>query len=596
MGIFITLLLFLLSVGSQAVSDFGQDWSVETPHPDRAFLTHKKSRTFILLTKFKTRSPAVKFEEYFADGFSEDALNSRKEILEVEGDEWRELVSGSDTHEGVRYGGTSFKTADATFYERIWTHNNHVWHMALVTLDKLQAHDQMNNIMGRLNTSGKTSFFKSLSLNAYAGEEECSFPTDASINHLHKIVKPLHKNSACQKQKIHPSKLGDSYGLKLKHGTSASCLIGSKKALNAMKNGFLSVLDSWSEETQKQILHLHCREPVKQPGFLATFAYSAQMDMYEQCLSSAAILAGASIGAQALNQTASSLKALYRWVKTEKDPAGVITSILASKYEGFMCLNAKAQMDAVCEFSTNFLVGLAGTATGAGAAIAIKKGITSVRKLASIAGPGQGRALKDAHTKVNGVSVTFKSPDPFVKLVSQGKAEAARVAKALSAGAILQKSPAQMDKVLKAQGFTRIDTCIKMDGKCVTHKNPLTGKDEIAPMVVYVHPSGLAARLKPHGQSNAKFRQEPHGSFMLVNPEESNLAEALKKFRQNPTKPEEFMDKHLSWNQELAKIDMSTGTPLPSSPGHTKLPADIGPEEAKSYNDALSNLTHFSLR
>jgi len=209
--------------------------------------------------------------------------------------------------------------------------------------------------------------------------------------------------------------------------------------------------------------------------------------------------------------------------------------------------------------------------------------------------PAIARALNDARKKVNGVSPAFLKADDFVVSVAKGQAEAAKVIEALKKGAILEKSPADMDKILKAKGFERIDTCIKMNGECIKHINMKTGKEEIAPMVVYVHPSGLAARIKPHGDSTSKFRPKPHGSFMLVDPENKKLADGIKALKSKKTDSETFMNKFLSWEKEQAKVDMKTGNPLPSAPSRTKAPEGLSDADKVVYNDTLSGLTHFSI-
>lgn len=582
------LLFIFLSVFSpllaSATEDFGNDWIVSNPVPSKILLTHRKDKTFILISKFQTSTPVSQFEEYFADQFATDVKISRTEILNFENDQWSKLESGSNTFNGTRYGATSFNVKFGSFFERTWATEKTLWHMAMFTKDAFDVHQTLNSVMDRIpGTQKSSSVFSSLSFSAHAStdEEQCYMLPVQNLDQLNAIIPKVKCETG-------------THGIKLKDTNISNCIEGSQDAFKKMKAGFLSTLDNWEKETSKKVKSSQCKQPVQGKGFMASLVYPQQVQGYQACLTSAGLAAGMSLIGQSVMQTAGSLKGLYHWVKTEENPWGVVTSILAKEYKGFMCMSGKDQANAVCEFTTQFAAAIAGTAAGsAGAALAIHKSIQAIQGLTKI---GRAQAMLQAKKNLNGVSAAFLKADPFVESVTAGKAEASKVAKALRDGAILTRSPDDMDKILKAKGFTRIDTCIKFDGKCVNHINPKTGKEEVAPMVVYIHPSGLAARLKPQGQSNAKFRSEPHGSFMLVNPEVKDMPKALKQLKKNPADSEKFMNEYLSWDSELAKVDMKTGKPLPSAPGRTRVPAGLDDAEKTKFHDQISDMTHFTLK
>lgn len=611
---YLALLFIFFSALLEAKTDFGPEWEVSRPHPTRTFFSHKTSGTFVLLTQYQVSFAEEKFEEFFASEFPSSARSMRRDLIQEEGEEAGYLSTGSNTYQGIRYGSTSFSVIinqkDFQFHERLWVEGKTLWHLTMVEQNsKISTPKILDEIMIEIIAEKKITFLSAVSGVAYAADtDRCELPDSKKLAELNQIIPKIRNKvneQKCRKLSIHSSNLAGSYGVKLHNASGSSCLNGAGSALRKMKDGFLSNLNSWAGETDKRARSLGCHEPKMGEGFLASLAYSHLMDAYSKCMSAASMGAGASLIAQSLGQTAKSLRALYRWVKAEENPIGVITSILAAKYEGFMCLTASAQMRAVCEFSTHFLAALGASATGAGSVAAILKGVSAVRKLASVApakkkvvltrSPGEARALSDVKKNSQGLSVTFASHHPFVRSVAQGRAQAFRVARELRDGAILSRSPKEMDAILKRKGFTRIDTCIKLEGKCVRHKNPRTGKLEIAPMIVYVHPSGLATRLKPHGQSNAKFRREPHGSFMLVNPSDQNLSRALTRLRTKEDK-ERFMNQYLSWDKELAKMDMNSLTPLPSAPSRTRNPKGLNQEELRQYHDTLTDLTHFPLK
>lgn len=569
---------------SAFAQDFGSDWIVSKPVPTKILLTHKKEKSFILISKFETSSSVSQFEEYFADQFVTDVKASRTEILNLENDQWSKLETGTDTFKGVRYGASSFHVKFGSFFERTWATEKTLWHMAMFSSSSHYVHESLNQVMGNISGPQKTSsLFSKLSFTAHASSdvEQCYVMPVKDFQELTSIL-PKEK---CQSGK---------YGLKLQDAKFSDCLGGGKDAFKAMKAGFLSTMDSWEKETTKKVKSLKCKAPVQGKGFMASIAYPQQVQAYNSCLTSAGMSAGFTLAGQAVLQTGQSLKGLYHWVKAEENPWGVIASILATEYKGFMCLDAKSQMNAACEFSTQFASAIVGVAAGsAGAALAIHKSIKAIQGLTKL---GRAEALAHSKKTINGVSAAFLKADPFVESVTSGKAEAAKVAKALRDGAILTRTPDDMDKILKAKGFTRIDTCIKFNGECVKHINPKTRKEEVAPMVVYVHPSGLAARLKPQGQSNAKFRSEPHGSFMLVNPQVKNMPRALQQLKKNPSDSEKFMNEYLSWESELAKVDMKTGKPLPSAPARTRVPAGLDDSEKTKFHDQISDMTHFSIK
>lgn len=581
-------LLILLSVFSPffalAADDFGPNWIVSKPVPSKILLTNRKDKSFILISKFETTTAVSQFEEYFADQFVTDAKNSRQEILDIENDQWSKLETGTNTFKGIRYGATSFDVKFGSFFERTWATEKTLWHVAMFTKSSSLVHQTLNNVMEQLSATPKTSSFDSLlsiSAHASADGEKCYVIPLKELDELSAIV---------PKEKC----VSGIHGIKLKNTQMSNCLSGSEDAFKKMKEGFLSSLESWEKETGKKVKSSQCRQPVQGKGFMASIAYPQQVQSYQACLTSAGISAGMTLIGQSIMQTANSLKGLYRWVKAEENPWGVIASILATEYKGFMCMEGKDQLKAICEFSTQFASAIAGSVAGsAGAALAIHKSIKAIQGLTTL---GRAQALVHVKKNINGVSAAFLKADPFVESVTAGKAEAARIAKALRDGAILTKTPDDMDKVLRAKGFTRIDTCIKFDGKCVKHINPKTGKEEVAPMVVYVHPSGLAARLKPQGQSNAKFRSEPHGSFMLVNPSVKDMPKALQQLKKNPADSEKFMNEYLSWDAELAKVDMKTGKPLPSAPARTRVPAGLDESEKTKFHDQISDMTHFTLK
>jgi hypothetical protein len=595
------LIILLVFISSTFAAD--TDWTVMTPSENRMFLSHPTKNIFVLITRFKTGFSDEKFDEYLVSDFPDDLKKSRREFLNSQQDSWQKLMTGTDTLNGHRYGSSAFVArpgkVETTFGERIWVNKSTLWHVAIINggSDQLEI---MNEIMTTINDPKKTSFFGSPISKAYAGEDDsCSEIHDTEFRELKGIVSKINDRN-CNLKGIHPSKLSKYYGLKFSSAEFSSCLKGSGDALRSMKNGFLSTIDSWQEKTGEQMKKLNCVEPKQPSGFIAAIGYSQQVQTYQYCLSAASTAAGIGMVADSLMETGIALKSLYQWVKAEENPLGIITSILASKYEGFMCLTPEAQQEAICEFSTHFLTALAATAAGAGSVMAIKKGLGAVRGIAALApvmtkSPAIARALLDARKKVAGISPAFLHADDFVVSVGKGQAEAAKVIEALRKGAILEKNPAQMDAALKAKGFTRIDTCIKMNGKCVEHINAKTGQKEIAPMVVYVHPSGVAARIKPHGDSTSKFRPNPHGSFMLVDPENKKLAEGIKAMKGKSGDPEAFMNKYLSWEKELAKVDMKTGNPLPSAPSRTRMPEGMSDADKNLYNDTLSGLTHFSV-
>lgn len=610
---YLVLILIFFSAFLEARVDLGPEWDVSQPHPTRTFFKHKTSGNFLLLTQYQVTFPEEKFEEFFASEFPSTARSMRRDLIQEEGEVASSLRTGTDTIHGVRFGKTSFSVTfnqkDFQFFERLWVEGKTIWHLTLVKPNsKISSPKILDEVMGEIITKKDITFYSAFFPVAYASDSDrCELPDSGKLSELNEIIPKIRTKAneqKCRNLSIHSSNRSGSYGIKLLNASGSSCLSGAGSALRKMKDGFLSNLNTWAGETDKRAQSLGCHEPKMGEGFLASLAYSHLMDAYTKCMSAASLGAGASLVAQSLGQTAKSLRALYRWVKAEENPIGVITSILAAKYEGFMCLNANAQMNSICEFSTHFLAAIGVSATGAGSVAAILKGVSAVRKLASITplkkkivltrSPGEARALSDMKKKSQGLSVAFASHHPFVRSVATGKAEAFRVARELRDGAILSRSPIEMDLILKRKGFTRIDTCIKLEGKCVRHKNPRTGKTEIAPMVVYVHPSGLATRLKPHGQSNAKFRREAHGSFMLVNPADQNMPRALSKLRTKQDK-ERFMNQYLSWDKELAKMDMHSLTPLPSAPSRTRNPKGLNPEELRKYHDTLTDLTHFPL-
>lgn len=573
------------------------EWKVTFPASNRMFLSHPDKNVFVLITRFESSISDETFDEYLASEFPDAVHSSRKEFLISQNDHYNNLSTGTSTLKGHRYGATSFNS----FSERIWSDKGTLWHVAMVNHDRFEQHALMNEIMDGLLVPVKTSFMGSIIPSAYASssDEDCYDKLDKNYKELGKIVGQIQKKN-CDIKGIHPKKNSGKYGLKFTAAGFSSCLKGSGDAIRSMKNGFLSSMGEWQEKTGQQIKSLNCVEPKQPSGFWAQIGYSQQMQNYQYCLTAASTSAGIGMVADSVTQTAKSLKALYQWVKAEENPLGVITSIVASKYDGFMCLTSEAQQEAICEFSTHFVAALAATAAGAGSVAAIAKGLKAARSVAALApvmskSPAVIRALQDAKKSINGVSPAFIKAEPFTVSVAKGQAEAAKVIESLKKGAILEKSPAEMDKILKAKGFERIDTCIKMKGECVKHINMKTGKEEIAPMVVYVHPSGLAARIKPHGDSTSKFRPKPHGSFMLVDPENKKLAEGIKALKSKKTDSETFMNTFLSWEKEQAKVDMRSGKPLPSAPNRTNVPEELSDADKVVYNDTISNLTHFGI-
>lgn len=587
------VVIFLMLCTSAFAAD--DDWLSTSPASNRIFLTHKSKKVFALVTKFQTGFSDEKFDEYLVSDFQDEIVESRKNFLVSQNDFAKSVIAGTDTLNGFRYGGVAFNH----FRERVWAQENTLWHVAMFINDGSDSHPLMNEIMLSIVEVKKTSFFGSLIPSAYAHNgDDCGIPSP-EFRELNGIIKNIN-DSKCNVKGINPKKLSKHYGLKFTSANFGSCLKGSGDALRKMKNGFLSTIEEWKEQTGKEIKKMNCVEPKQPSGFLASMGYSQQMQAYQYCLSAASMSAGVGMMADSVSQTLTGIKSLYQWVKAEEHPIRVMASILASKYDGFMCLTPEAQQEAICEFSTHFIAALGATAAGVGSVMAIKKGLGAVRAVASLApvatkSPGIARALLDAKNKVNGVSPAFISAAPFVMSVAKGQAEAAKVITALQKGAILEKSPEEMDKMLKAKGFTRIDTCIKMNGKCVEHINVKTGKQEIAPMVVYVHPSGVAARIKPHGDSTSKFRPKPHGSFMLVDPEDKKLGQAIKDYKAKKSDAETLMNTYLSWDRELAKVDMKTGNPLPSAPSRTQVPAHLTDAEKTLYNDTISGLTHFNM-
>ena len=379
------------------------DWIVSHPAPNRMFLVHSKQNVFALVTEHLSSVPVEKMEEYFAGEFTTEALLSREKFLRKE-DGVLDLQGGSNTHEGVRYGGTSFKVAMnegvSRFYERMWNEEGRLWHISLVSFEtaSTEMHGDLNYLMERISKAPvKTTSFFNILPDAYAQDERCRINETTKWRELSGIVPRVRKESKCNEMNIAPQNRGNGYGVKLDLSSLSGCTQGPAAAWNSMKQSFLSGLSTLANATEQKIKQYGCDrlKPPEAKSVWQSITNSFAMQSYTDCLSAAATGAMVSQAWQGIKATLSGIRDLYNWVKAGNNPWSAAVAMVTKEVNGFLCLNAAAQAKVVCEYATHFFIAMgvvvataatggalapvAGAGTAARVAMAVQRGVSAAK-------------------------------------------------------------------------------------------------------------------------------------------------------------------------------------------------------------------------
>lgn len=286
---------------------------------------------------------------------------------------------------------------------------------------------------------------------------------------------------------------------------------------------------------------------------------------------------------------------------------------VSQKYQEFSCLNESAQSQKLCQLLGDIIIPPAGF-------FAILKGSTQVdksfslfnntsridKRLAQDSLKARKEALRALQDNAPGLSITFNKQKFLEELIRPGICDEKcarsqleyleemgknpllpprRAVDALVQEKVLSLPLKEMAPLLEKQGFKRIETCVKLKGSCI--KLP-DGRE--APMLVFVHESGVVVRVKPEAIPG-QIREKPHSSIMLVRPSE-NFAAELTKIKSHAD-GRRFGDKMLGWDQELVKVDPTNGKLIPKYPAHLQVPdAQKDPQMLKVYADVIMERAH----
>ncbi len=374
-------------------------------------LSHQGGKKFAILTEEKSFLPEYVYEDFFATKFTDISNDIRLDMFEKHQMNALNLQAGSDTLKGIRYGGHSYDVSmpqgTGKFYERFWAFKNRFWHLAVVDLSKEGAHADLNFLMSAAVQTAlkhtsivKTSF--SLIDEAYANEE-CVVRGLPDLNRVIPRLGQSNRDTRCQTmQGIAQGNRSNRYGMKILQANMRECVVnGITNAARSIRDGFAGMMNSLSEQTERELQRNRCTDPEPEIRRLlanADFARRAfyyvsvipgMREHYSSCLQSAGLQAAGTLIWRSLVQTKDSAVALYNWVRTTDDPWSSVLAILATKANGFMCLTAQAQADYACEFAAIFVptvIATVATGGGAGAARAAMMARNITNSLARMTG------------------------------------------------------------------------------------------------------------------------------------------------------------------------------------------------------------------
>lgn len=425
------------------------EWLVSHPSPNRTFLVHSKLKVFALITEHISTVPVEKMEEYFAGPFTTEALLNREAFLRKE-EGVIDLQGGSDTHVGVRYGGTSFKVAMdegvARFYERMWSEPGKLWHLSLVSFETAseEMYGDMNFLMEKISKAPvkTTSFFNVLIPEAFAYPSSNAVDARCKINEsgewkkLSGIIPRVKKESKCNDVNIAAANRGNGYGIKLDLSSLSGCTQGPAAAWNSMKQSFLSGLNSLAQATEQKIKQYGCEslKPPKAKGFWDSIGNSFAMQSYTDCLSAAATGAVVSQAWQGIKATLGGIRDLYNWVKAGNNPWSAAVAMVSKSVNGFLCLNAAAQAKVVCEYATHFFIamGVVVATAATGGALAPVAGAGTAARVAMAVERGMAAARAFIATPYTVTKTIVKAPARIVERVAEVGAKRAERRAALT--------------------------------------------------------------------------------------------------------------------------------------------------------------------
>lgn len=459
------------------------EWIVAHPTPNRMFLVHQRLKTFALITEHISDVPVEKMEEYFAGPFTNEALLSREKFLKNESG-ILDLDGGSDTHTGLRYGGVAFKVmmdeGIARFHERMWGDNGKLWHVSLVSFEKI-SHDssinaELNFLMEKITkTPVKTSsVFNFLIPEAYAAADpRCRINEEGSWRQLAGLVPKVKREARCNVANIPAANRGNNSGIKLNLSSLSGCVKGPPAAWNAMKQGFLSGLNTLANATQKRINSMGCErlKPPEAKTMWQSITNSFAMQAYTDCLTTAATTAMVSQAYQSVKSTLSGVRDLYNWVRSGNNPWSAAVAIVSKEVKGFLCLNAAAQAKVVCEYATHYFIAMgvvvataatggalapvAGGAAAARVAIAMNRGVAAARAFVTTPYTVTRTIVKapvNVARRASGLTVTPTKRDPIrvVRIPSMPSLPSAQSRSSASASAHSAKAKPKVPKAPSA--------------------------------------------------------------------------------------------------------------------------------------------------
>jgi hypothetical protein len=432
------------------------EWIVSRPSPNRTFLVHSKLKVFALVTEHISAVPVEQMEEFFAGPFTTEALLSREKFLKKE-EGVIDLQGGSATHEGVRYGGTSFKVAMnegvARFYERMWSETGRLWHVSLVSYETAdtEMNGDLNYLMEKISKTpvNTTSFFNVLIPTTHATDSRCNINETGEWRKLSGIIPRVKKETKCNDINIAAQNRGNGYGVKLDLSSLSGCSQGPAAAWNSMKEAMLSGLSTLANATEDKIKQYGCErlKPPQANGIWQSITNSFAMQSYTDCLSAAATSAMVSQAYQGIKATLSGIRDLYNWVKAGNNPWTAAVAMVSKEVNGFLCLNAAAQAKMVCEYATHYFIALgvvvataatggalapiAGAGTAARVAIAVQRGVSAAK--AFIATPYTvTRTIVRAPAKIVEHVAERRATSGLTVSSSAGKARAAKTVRAVA--------------------------------------------------------------------------------------------------------------------------------------------------------------------
>lgn len=408
------------------------EWIVAHPTPNRMFLVHQRLKTFALITEHISDVPVEKMEEYFAGPFTNEALLSREKFLKNESGVL-DLDGGSDTHSGHRYGGVAFKVmmdeGIARFHERMWGDNGKLWHVSLVSFEATSQDSsinaELNFLMEKITKAPvhTSSIFNFLIPEAHAAvDARCRINEEGSWRQLAGLVPKVKREARCNVANIPAANRGNSSGIKLNLSSLNGCVQGPPAAWNAMKQGFLSGLNTLANATQKRIQSMGCErlKPPEAKTMWQSITNSFAMQAYTDCLTTAATTAMVSQAYQAVKSTLGGIRDLYNWVKAGNNPWSAAVAIVSKEVKGFLCLNAAAQAKVVCEYATHFFIamGVVAATAATGGALAPVAGAGAAARVAIAMNRGVAAARAFVTTPYTVTRTIVKAPGSAAKKVA----------------------------------------------------------------------------------------------------------------------------------------------------------------------------------